>query len=97
MNNIVETKINFFDKIVHAGAYLILTLSWLLSYKKGTKSLKNHFLLAFAVFVYGIVIEVLQETIAVDRSFEMYDILANFIGCISGSTTFTLFNKNLNR
>jgi len=82
MKNVVEPKIDFFDKIVHVGAYLILTLSWLLSYRSRStaKSLKSHFLIAIAVFVYGIIIEVLQGTITSNRQADFYDIFANLVG-----------------
>jgi VanZ family protein len=80
MKDVVETKINFFDKIIHVGAYLILTLSWLLSYRSNAKSLKNHFLIAIAVFVYGIIIEVLQATFTSNRQADIYDVFANLVG-----------------
>ena len=80
MKDVVDPKINYFDKIVHVGAYLILTFSWLLSYRSNSKSLKNHFLIAIAVFVYGIIIEVLQGTITSNRQADFYDIFANLVG-----------------
>lgn len=90
MNNVVETKIHFFDKIVHIGAYLLLTLSWLLSYKKSATSLKNHFLIALAVFVYGIIIEVLQATLTNYRQADMYDMFANLVGITLAFLFFTV-------
>lgn len=80
MKNVVETEIVFFDKIVHVGAYLILTLSWLLSYRGITKSLKHHFLIAISVFVYGIIIEALQAAFTSNRQADIYDIFANLVG-----------------
>ena len=90
MNNVVETNIHFFDKIVHIGAYLLLTLSWLRSYKKSATSLKNHFLIALAVFVYGIIIEVLQATLTNYRQADMYDMFANLVGITLAFLFFTV-------
>ena len=90
VNNIVETKINFFDKTIHVGAYLILTLSWLLSYRSNTKSIKNHLLIAFAVFVYGIIIEALQGMLTDNRQADIYDIFANLVGITASFLIFAV-------
>ncbi|HSQ46443.1 MAG TPA: VanZ family protein [Lutibacter sp.] len=75
------------DKILHATGYFILTISWLLTYDVKFGSLKSIMLIALAVFIYGIIIEILQRALTVNRQAELYDVFANFTG-ISVATIF---------
>lgn len=90
----VEVKVLFFDKIVHIGAYFLLSLSWLLAFIEKSKHLKYALAIAFLVVVYGIIIEALQDAITLAREADMYDVLANFIGVL---TAFLVFNKVLQK
>ena len=90
MKNVVETNINNFDKIIHLGDYLMLALSWFLSFKTKNKSLKKNVLIAVVVFFYGIIIEVLQVTLTNHRQADFYDMLANFVGITAAFVFFTL-------
>lgn len=92
-------KIHFSDKIIHTSAYLLLTLAWLFSLKisKNVKSLWSFITIAFIVFVYGILIEVLQGAITNTRQADIYDILANFIGVLVALLVFVkVFQKKTN-
>lgn len=72
------------DKLVHIVGYFLLTFSWEMVYNKYRRSVRISGLVAIAVFVYGIVIEVLQGSIGTNRQFERFDIYANFLGiCIA--------------
>ena len=82
VENSVQIKIHAFDKVVHIGAYGVLTLSWLLAFKDKAQQLKFTLLIASLVFVYGIIIEVLQESLTWSRQADTYDLFANLIGII---------------
>lgn len=98
IKNIAEPKIHNLDKIIHFGAYGVLALSWLLSFKKNIESKKYASLTAFVVFVYGIIIEVLQGTLTSYRQVDFYDILANFAGITIALLVFSMVfqKKQLN-
>ncbi|WBU88071.1 VanZ family protein [Cellulophaga omnivescoria] len=83
-----SVKIPYIDKLVHFTFYGIATLL-------GVLSLKEHFTLKkvktvivwYLVVVlvgYGIIIEILQDTITVTRSAEFLDFVANTIGVFIG-------------
>lgn len=87
--------VHFSDKIVHVFGYCLLTLSWLIAYKLKTKQLKFSILISVFVFVYGIIIEVLQGILANYRHMEMYDIFSNFVGIVIAFIFFNIiFQKN---
>ncbi len=80
----VPVPVKFSDKIVHCGAYFVLTLLWYLVgiYKFYLKSKKALWYAAIGAVVFGIVIEVLQGTLTTYRSADVYDIIANTLGVI---------------
>jgi len=75
------------DKLFHAIAYLVLTLSWLLTFKK--RQYKYYILLA--CIIYGIFIEVLQTKLTTYRTGDFIDILANTAGALLAFLFFTQF------
>ncbi len=88
--------VHFSDKIVHVFGYCLLTLSWLIAYKLKTKQLKFSILISVFVFVYGIIIEVLQGILTNNRQLDLYDIFANFVGIIVAFLFFNIvFQKKL--
>jgi len=83
------------DKILHATAYSLLTISWLLTYVLKSGSLKSIMLVASAVFIYGIIIEILQGALTNYRQADLYDVFANFSGIAVGTLFFvTVLKKN---
>jgi VanZ family protein len=69
------------DKVMHALVYGVLT--YLLFVAISYKSTKNN-LLIFAItlcILYGFIIELIQKVLPT-RTFDMYDMLANTIGCL---------------
>jgi len=79
------------DKLMHCFAYGILNLSWLVAFRKRLKINKVKLLIPLWVLCYGIIIEVLQQTITNYRQADFYDILANFIGISLSVIFFNLF------
>lgn len=91
LDTIEKPTIFQYDKIIHFGAYLVLTLSWLLAFKQKLVFIKGMLFVAAAVFIYGIIIEVLQSTIATNRQADLLDVLANFMGIVTATGFFKLF------
>ena len=68
------------DKIVHFSFYFILTLLFLRSLKK---EIKNKYAIVMVLsFVYGIIIELLQDNFTSSRKGDFYDVIANLTGIV---------------
>jgi len=87
------TQVQISDKFVHISAYCLLTLNWLLVYKFKTNRLKFGLLIPLLVFIYGIVIEVLQGVLTSYRQADLFDVLANFTGIGLAFIFFSIFFK----
>jgi VanZ family protein len=73
------------DKIAHLGLFGGLSLLWslFLHYRNGAG--KNVFLLvAMAVSIYGVAVEFFQFYFIPNRSFDVYDIVADVCGALCG-------------
>ena len=73
-SNLPKIKIPFKDKFIHAVFYLVFVL---LSYRSLHKKNKNGKSLGLGIFI-----EVLQDQMTVSRTFDVYDIAANFSGTL---------------
>lgn len=85
--NIPDLKISFIDKVIHTGAYAVLMLTGGLYYLNGKdKKTQNKrlLILAFMLVGYGILIEVLQKVLPVNRWWELWDVVANTAGVLLG-------------
>ena len=83
-----DLKISFLDKILHTGAYAVLMVTGGLFYLSGKdkKAQKNRLLILGLLLIgYGILIEVLQKVLPVDRWWELWDVLANTVGVLLGA------------
>ena len=90
----VKIKIDYADKIAHIGIHFInVCLLYIVAYKyKINKTL----LLAFLISViYGIVIEILQDTLTNKRQFDFFDMLANVVGALIAIVFLKLKGKTL--
>jgi VanZ family protein len=81
------------DKILHSGSYFLLTISWLLAYGLKFISLKSTMIIASAVFIYGIIIEILQGALTNYRQADLFDVFANFLGIAVATVFFILVLK----
>jgi len=78
------------DKLQHALAYFILTISWLFAFYGKNK---KRIIICSCIF-YGILIEILQETLTEYRTGDSLDIIANSTGVLLGLLLFNqLFKK----
>jgi VanZ family protein len=82
---------NFFDKVLHIGAYGTLTLSWLMYFGDKKDQRKYAYLTAFFVLIYGTIIEVIQGTLTANRQADFYDIIANLVGIVTAMLFFGKF------
>lgn len=76
------------DKIVHAIFYLVLSFTSILAIKRQYPALPLRFTsIIYGVslcILYGLCIEIVQGAFLESRSFDIYDLVANFIGCSLG-------------
>lgn len=86
INEIPKISIPNFDKIVHFTLYTILSFLWMWSLKtKANHSFKKNASFIFLIGTcFGIVIEILQETLTQTRSGEILDVLSNSSGILFG-------------
>jgi VanZ family protein len=101
ISNFPELEMKHEDKYYHVVAYFFLNLMWLFSvipYK--LESTGQFLLISSSIIVFGIVIEVIQESITDYRVFDIFDILANSIGVTASFICFMFvkkkFFKNIN-
>jgi len=84
----VYERIPVSDKISHAIAYFALTISWFFAVKKTHGRVAPKLVIIGAIFIFGIIIEVLQEYVTSNRMLDFKDIIANTVGVL---TAFGLF------
>ncbi len=93
----LDLDIPYFDKIVHFTFYFIagaLGSLFLHALQRGAKADRRRLLkFLLGLIGYGILIEVLQDSVTTYRSAELLDILANSVGAIIG----ILFIRTVNR
>lgn len=80
------------DKIEHAFAYLVLTISFQFAfYKIGQLSTRKRVVVMVLAAIYGVSLEIVQFTLFPNRFFDLFDALANLTGAFVGFIAFSLF------
>jgi VanZ family protein len=70
------------DKIVHVGLFFILVVIWCLPIQSRIKNKTQvNLYVTLAFIVYGIIIEIIQLNFIPHRSFDVFDIIADTVGC----------------
>lgn len=84
LNNVPDIGVSFGDKIFHFLAYCLLTFLWFFAFlfNFNFKNKRAIILAAILSVIFGIIIEVLQETITVSRAMDIYDVVANTSGVL---------------
>jgi VanZ family protein len=77
------------DKVVHMGMYCILAFLLAHTYQAAGKISRKTWILLFCV-CFGGLMELLQATVALNRSGNWIDIIANLIGAAGGLLFFRL-------
>jgi len=75
------------DKILHTSAYTILSISWFFYFKPFNNIQKKGFIV-LGLFLYGIIIEILQSALTTYRTGSFYDVLANSVGILIALISF---------
>lgn len=97
-SSIPKVNIDLSDKIIHSLAYFLLFIVWAFYGALSTKKKSYKQVAAFAailVFIYGIIIEVLQEQLSPTRRADVNDVLANTIGILLGILIYSLTVKKI--
>ncbi|XCF06697.1 VanZ family protein [Tamlana crocina] len=92
LNNLPDVGVSFGDKIFHFLAYSVLTLLWFGTFLFYTSAGRSKAILCATVFavIFGIIIEVLQDTMTDFRSLDIYDMIANSLGALLTAGTLWL-------
>lgn len=93
LKNGLGVGVQISDKILHAFGYCVLTISWLLTFRPKTYLWKSIILVTLVVFIYGIIIEVLQGVFTYNRQADIYDVFANFSGITIATLLFAFVLK----
>ncbi|MBT8292105.1 MAG: VanZ family protein [Eudoraea sp.] len=84
-----EIYILHLDKVVHFLFYFVAAILGILLIRERTKGKLNLsrsvVITVLIVIIYGIVIEVIQNIFTLNRSGELYDVLANSLGAFFGA------------
>ena len=70
------------DKWVHIGIFISLVFLWSNAFEINTT--QGFFILVFVAVLYGLAVEIVQDQLVVNRSFDLGDLVADFIGCLGG-------------
>lgn len=84
------------DKCIHTFFHFVFTFVWFLYFRKQLNFKYNLKPLLFSLllsFVFGIIIEILQELFTTTRHADLLDVLANLIGASSAVLLVLICNK----
>ena len=86
---------DFNDKYVHFAFYLVFVLVWFwfLIKTKFVKNAKNIALIS--AILYGIIMEICQGVFTTTRTPDVYDVVANTLGALTGITIINQVYKNI--
>lgn len=77
-----------FDKVVHIGLFAMLVVLLSLPFRSRLKSLRRlnqlYVWIMMGYIAYGIAIEFIQKDFIPHRSFDVFDIVADTVGCVTG-------------
>lgn len=92
-----ETWLNkiWFDKWVHIGIFSVMTFLWSVALvkKNGWPLQRTCLLIALCAITYGVTIEFVQKYFIPNRSFDVFDIMADTIGSLLGYLSAVSFLK----
>ena len=84
--------ISFLDKIVHFTMYFVMMSVIIFEHRKTLRNTRHLFLIALIPFSYGVLMEILQSTMTMNRTGSFIDVIFNAAG-ISVSALLWLFIK----
>lgn len=84
---VLVLPVSYIDKIAHFFVFMVLTIFLFSDIKRNINNISNvnAFLLVFLINIfYGIFIELLQTLITINRSAELFDVIADALGIVAG-------------
>ena len=82
-----------FDKFIHASIFLVLVILIYRATRK-TSNRKNAMVYALCLSIpYGGILEIMQQELFEDRTADLFDFIANTIGCLVAWTYISLKNS----
>ena len=95
LTDVPDIGISFGDKIFHFLAYFVLAFLWFGAWSYNFSFKKRKAIIYASVFsvVFGIVIEVLQDTLTAYRALDIYDVIANTSGVLLAVLVIALKNN----
>lgn len=87
------TVFQWFDKMAHLCMYFGLSFLACWSLRISRNRMKPIYLLLLGVFLYGVLMELLQRTMHNGRNFEFRDMIANLLGAVTGIVIYRLLDK----
>lgn len=81
------------DKAVHLCMYLGLSFLACWSFEINRNRMKPFYLMLSGVFMYGVLMEILQRTMHNGRNFDFRDMIANLTGAIAGILIYRFLDK----
>ncbi len=92
--DVPDLGVPFLDKIGHVGLFSFLVLIWVTYSWVASEGVHTRlFRVVSLAFLYGIVIEVLQELFFQPRTADIWDVVANSVGIVLGWLIFYVFRK----
>ena len=83
LGSIPQIGLGFEDKLYHVGAYMVFSFLWgywsLLHYGRNTLLIAG-----LSCLFYGILLEIIQNTVNSNRTFDLLDLLSNCLGVVFG-------------
>jgi VanZ family protein len=95
-NKVPTIEVPNLDKLIHVFFHFIFTIVWFLFFQKLFKSRNKikPIVTAFLFsFVFGILIEILQQSITTTRSADVFDVFANSFGALLAILVILIFDK----
>jgi VanZ family protein len=93
INQQAPTSVRFLDKLVHMFMYFLLTFSWLKTLNKKRDNINHIYKILLLIILYGIIIEVLQEILTINRHGDLKDVIANILGTVLAGVVYKQISK----
>ena len=84
LNGVPSLGSSFDDKIYHVIAYIGLAFLWI-TYFKPNKKRHILSLVFICAILFGVALEVIQHQLNPNRTYDIYDLIANCIGVLIGT------------
>jgi VanZ family protein len=86
---------DFNDKYVHFAFYFVFVIVWFLFFIKTKFDNKAKNIALISAILYGIVMEICQGVFTIARTPDVYDVIANTLGALTGITIINQVYKNI--